>query len=567
MNGWISRPAMCLVCRGVLAAATLLLPGAGARAQTAAPDKGNPTAVEPEGKATAAIAQEGIAQEGIAAGGTPQGGIAQGFVFDDRNGDGRRDPADLPLAGVRVSNGLEIVRTDEQGRYQLPLGEEGQVFVIKPSGYRTRIGPSQLPQFYYLHRPSGSPQLRFAGVAPSGPLPQSIDFPLTPQQEPEVFRMILFGDTQPRNLTEVDYIAHDVVADARRTEAAFGVTLGDIAFDDLNVIGPLTEAISLIGIPWYNVFGNHDANFDATTRRYINETFERHFGPSYYSFDHGKVHFVVLDNIDYVPTPEGKFGFKGGFGEEQLNWLKRDLEAIPAEQMVVLLMHIPLNLTGDHQALFRLIEQRPFALSISAHQHYHQHLFLGEQQGWKGKQPHHHIINVTVCGSWWSGVKDERGIPHATMSDGAPNGYSVMTFDGEQYSLEFIGAGNDRGRQMRIELANEVPAEKTTRFHVNVFDGSSRSRVWFSLNGREWTECQQVEESDPQFQRLWEAEQQQQPPPSPKLTKPTISSHLWAGELPSGLTPGTHLLRVRTVDLAGKEYTDERSFRVVPTER
>jgi hypothetical protein len=64
------------------------------------------------------------------------------------------------------------------------------------------------------------------------------------------------------------------------------------------------------------------------------------------------------------------------------------------------------------------------------------------------------------------------------------------------------------------------------------------------------------------FQALWDAEQQQQPPPSPKLTKPTISSHLWAGELPAGLQAGTHLLRVRTVDMAGKEYTDQRSFRV-----
>lgn len=543
---------------GILAAPIWFLPSNTLMAQATAPTTDRPAAVESEAKSgkveLSAVAPTSAAPSSV--------GLARGVVFHDRNSDGRRDAGDEPLAGVRVSNGSEIVNTDEQGRYELPIGDEGQVFVIKPTGYRTRLGPNQLPQFYYLHRPGGSPQLRFAGVAPTGPLPQSIDFPLTQQQEPDVFRMILFGDTQPRNLTEVDYIAHDVVADACKTSAAFGVTLGDIAFDDLNVIGPLTEVIGLIGVPWYNVFGNHDANFDATSRQYINETFERHFGPSYYSFDYGKVHFVVLDNIDYVPTPEGKFGFKGGFGEAQLRWVQRDLEAIPKDQLVVLLMHVPLNLTGDHQALFRLIEQRPFSLSISAHQHYHQHLFLGEQQGWKGKQPHHHIINVTVCGSWWSGLKDERGIPHAMMSDGAPNGYSVLTFDGQKYSLEFFGAGNDRGRQMRIELGNEVPAEQATRFTVNVYDGSSRSQVWYSIDGGAWAECQQVQETDPLFQALWDAEQQQQPPPSPKLTKPTISSHLWAGELPAGLQAGTHLLRVRTFDMAGKEYTDQRSFRV-----
>jgi hypothetical protein len=489
--------------------------------------------------------------------------VAKGTVFHDINGDGKKDAGDLPMADVKVSNGLDIVRTDTQGRYELPIGDEGQVFVIKPAGYRTRLGPNQLPLFYYLHRPQGSPRLRFAGVQPTGPLPQSIDFPLTEQAEPELFRVILFGDTQPRNLLEVDYIAHDVIGDIRKNSASFGITLGDIAFDDLNVFEPLSQVVGLIGIPWYNVFGNHDANYDATSRRHLNETYERNFGPSYYSFDYGKVHFVVMDNIEYAPTPEGKFGFKGGFGSEQLEFLKRDLELIPAEQMVVMLMHVPLNLTEDHQGLFRLLEQRPFTLSIAAHQHYHQHMFFDQNQGWRGAQPHHHIINVTVCGSWWSGFKDERGIPHATMSDGAPNGYSVLSFDGNKYSLEFVGAGNDRGRQMRIHLPDEISAKQKTRFHVNVFDGSSRSKVAFSLNGVDWTECQQVAEPDPLFQSLWEAEQTQQPPPKPKLTKPTISSHLWAGEFPAGLTPGTHLLRIRTEDMYGKSYTDERSFRVV----
>ena len=489
--------------------------------------------------------------------------VAKGTVFHDINGDGKKDAGDLPMADVKVSNGLDIVRTDTQGRYELPIGDEGQVFVIKPAGYRTRLGPNQLPLFYYLHRPQGSPRLRFAGVQPTGPLPQSIDFPLTEQAEPELFRVILFGDTQPRNLLEVDYIAHDVIGDIRKNSASFGITLGDIAFDDLNVFEPLSQVVGLIGIPWYNVFGNHDANFDATSRRHLNETYERNFGPSYYSFDYGKVHFVVMDNIEYAPTPEGKFGFKGGFGSEQLEFLKRDLELIPAEQMVVMLMHVPLNLTEDHQGLFRLLEQRPFTLSIAAHQHYHQHMFFDQNQGWRGAQPHHHIINVTVCGSWWSGFKDERGIPHATMSDGAPNGYSVLSFDGNKYSLEFVGAGNDRGRQMRIHLPDEISAKQKSRFHVNVFDGSSRSKVAFSLNGVDWTECQQVAEPDPLFQSLWEAEQTQQPPPKPKLTKPTISSHLWAGEFPAGLTPGTHLLRIRTEDMYGKSYTDERSFRVV----
>ena len=67
-------------------------------------------------------------------------------------------------------------------------------------------------------------------------------------------------------------------------------------------------------------------------------------------------------------------------------------------------------------------------------------VFLGKDKGWNGDKPHHHLINATVCGSWWVGQIDEVGIPHATMNDGAPNGYSVITFDGNQYSVEFKAA-------------------------------------------------------------------------------------------------------------------------------
>lgn len=491
--------------------------------------------------------------------------LAMGRVFLDVNSNGKFESEDLPLDGVRVSNGLDIVRTNAEGRYELPIGEEGQIFVIKPRGYRTRLNAQQLPQFYYLHKPQGSPRLKFPGVAPTGPLPQSIDFPLYRQDEPEQFRIVLFGDTQPRNLTEVDYMAHDVIADLRGTEAAFGVTLGDIVFDDLNVFEPLIQAVGLIGIPWYNVIGNHDINYDALSREHANETYERWFGPSYYTFDYGPVHFVVMDNIDWVVPADGvtKPAFRGAFGSTQLQFLKKDLEMIPRDQMVVLMMHVPLNNTADHQDLFRLIEQRPFSLSISAHQHYHQHLFFDSSQGWRGPQPHHHLVNVTVCGSWWSGSKDERGIPHALMSDGAPNGYSLLTFDGQQYRLEFVGAGNDRGRQMRIHLENEIFSDQGTRFLVNVFDGSSRSQVQFSLDGQNWLDCRKVEEADPLYVRLYEAEQTLQPPPAPKMTQPGISSHLWAAEIPAGLPVGTQLLRLRVTDMHGQTFQSERSFRVV----
>ena len=118
---------------------------------------------------------------------------ASGIVFSDLDGDGRFGETDAVFAGVKVSNGKDIVMTDSNGRYSLPIEEGGTVFVLKPNGFRSPLSKDNLPKFYYLHKPNGSPKLKFPGSKPSGPLPKSIDFPLYEQNEPEAFKILLFG--------------------------------------------------------------------------------------------------------------------------------------------------------------------------------------------------------------------------------------------------------------------------------------------------------------------------------------------------------------------------------------
>jgi hypothetical protein len=423
-----------------------------------------------------------------------------------------------------------------------------------------------LPRFYYIHKPQGSPAFKFPGVAPTGPLPESIDFPLYPQAEPDSFRAVLFGDTQPRNQQEVDWITHDVIEGLIGTDAAFGVTLGDIAFDNLDTFGPLNRAIALIGIPWYNVMGNHDINYDANERRLANETYESIFGPSYYSFDYGPVHFLVLDDIEWIVNSEsGERGYRGGIGAAQLDFIKTDLAQIPPDQMVVLMMHIPLPGVDDRHGLYRLIEQRPFCISISGHTHTHEHVWITHADGWEGPEPHHHIINVTVCGSWWSGAPDERGIPHATMSDGGPNGYSIISFDGTEYRLDYFAAGRSPDYQMEIDAPEVLAATATDGLvWVNVFNGSERSTVEMRIGAGEWTRMAQVIAPDPKLIKTVEREAAilAQTPNFRKLPEPGPSAHLWQGPIPTGLAPGTHRIDVRATDHWGRVFDSHRLLRV-----
>jgi hypothetical protein len=493
---------------------------------------------------------------------------ARGVVFHDANGNQRFDDGEKPLAGIRVSNGTDIVLTDDAGRYELPVADDTILFVIKPRGWRTPLSEDLLPRFYYIHKPNGSPTLTFAGVPPTGPLPESVDFPLTPQDEPDRFQAILFGDTQPRNQKEVDYIAHDVIEGLIGTTASFGVTLGDIVFDDLSVMEPLNRTVALVGIPWYNVIGNHDINYDAKIRRHANETYERVYGPSYYSFDYGPVHFLVLDDINWiVDEKSGKGKYVGGFGPEQIAYIKRDLELLPDDQMVVLMMHIPLEAVGDRQEVYRLIEQRPFCISISGHTHYQEHRFITNADGWRGPKPHHHIINVTACGSWWSGAPDERGIPHTLMADGAPNGYSIIEFDGHEYRLEYVPVGRPRDYQMQIHAPEVVPADKLaeTDVFVNVFAGSARSTVEMRIGGGDWRPMSQTAVPDPGLVAAIEREKALlalKKDAWVALPKAMKSPHIWGAKLPEGLRPGTHAIEVRTTDMFGATHHGRRVIRV-----
>ena len=497
---------------------------------------------------------------------------AKGIVFDDANANASLDAGESGVAGIRVSNGRDIVKTDQNGHYEIGVDDDDIVFVIKPRDWVTPLNENNLPQFFYRHKPNGSPEgTRFAGVSPTGPLPESINFALRRRPEPETFKAIMFGDPQPRNVNEVEYMQHDVIEQIIANDAhgaAFGVTLGDIVFDDLDVMAPHNQAIALIGIPWYNVIGNHDLNFESKTDEHSDETFERVYGPAYYSFDHGPTHFLVLDDVDWHWEEGAKRGhYHGGLGTEQMAFIKNDLALVPENQLIVLMMHIPLNDVGDRQELYRLIEKRPATVSLSAHTHYMEHRFIGKEDGWMGKEKHHHIVNVTVCGSWWRGKKDERGIPHATMSDGGPNGYSIMEFDGNKYSIDLVPASRPVDYQMKIyapEVVNKTDVA-TTVVVANVFNGSEKTQVSLRVDRQgQWRQMDQVQLTDPAFAAEKALEETINPDNANWTNLPGLynTPHMWRGMLPPQLGSGSHVIEVKVVRPSGRTTIDHRIFRV-----
>ena len=488
--------------------------------------------------------------------------VASGTVFEDRNRNGTRDAREEGIKDACVSNGRDVVRTDVDGRWALPASDDTVFFVIKPAHWTVPVNENQIPQFHYIHKPNGSPTLEAPGVPPTGPLPDSIDFPLYRQEEPARFQTIFFGDTQARGLREVNFIAHDVVEELIGSNAAFGVSLGDIVADDVRLFEPINQSIAQIGVPWYNTFGNHDNNRDGGSDTHSDETFERVYGPGTYAFEYGQVVFIGLDDIFF--RPDGSY--IGRFTDDQLAFVSDYLATVPRDRLVVLMMHIPIVQCENREDMLRVIEDRPHTFSISAHAHEQSHIFLTKKEGWGGRQPHHHLVNATVCGCWWCGTFNEVGIPHATMNDGAPNGYSIITFDGNRYTIRFKAARRPNDYQMNIYLPDEIDRDKPgeTEILVNVFAGSERSKVEMSC-GKEgdWIPLEQTRTIDPECLRMHlQTPQLNEEVFGWKMDYPSQTSHMWKGVLPATLSAGTHTITVRTTDMFGRTWAAHRIVRL-----
>lgn len=557
---------------------------------------------------------------------TADDSVATGVVFEDLDDDGERDDGEAGVPDVSVSNGRDVVRTDEQGRYSLTVTDETIIFVTKPAGYMVPVDEDQLPQFSYTHYPEGSPvETFYPGIEPTGPLPDSVDFPLVEQEESDTFDAVVFADPQTRTFGELEDFQTDVVDELVGVDAAFGLTVGDIVNDPLDLFEPHNEIVATIGIPWWNLPGNHDVNYDVPDDTHSTQTYKRVYGPTDYSADYGQVHFVNMDNVEYFGEEDG--GYRGYLNQQQLEWLANDLAHVPDDTLVMIATHIPLRteaIGGDAlntvnlDELFEVLDGREHVFSVSGHDtsnSWQMYLEPGELRTpppgvnpavWDGPEPFHHQVLAEVRGGGWhTGPLDDRGVQAADMSDGNPNGYYFVSFDGNEYRPRFQPASLPDDFQMRITFqggaGNQVlstgervwiptgpsgsdgisPPPRFDRrdwvrrfgpaplVEVNVFDGGSRHEVEVRFDDGEFapmdydppvfglTGADPNGNIDPYIQALREGLVGSERPASPQP-----SSHLWTVPVPRSLRPGAHTVTVRSTDPYGRVSETSEQFEI-----
>jgi len=485
-----------------------------------------------------------------------------GTVFEDRDGDGLRGEGEPGLAGVQVSDGRRIVRTDADGRWALPLEPGRTVFVVKPPAHAFPSGANGLPAFWRHVQPAPGPALRYGGL-PAAQV-RCHDFPLRPApvRGEAGLRALVFADPQPRTARDVGFYERDIVAPIRAAAgdapaADLGLTLGDVVSDDLALYPAMNAITASLRTPWLHAPGNHDLDFDAARDEDSLLSFRRHFGPDSYAWEEPEASFIVLDDVIYRPGQRP--AYIGGLREDQFEFLAAYLQGQPKDRRLVLLAHIPFFdepgretfRRADRERLFALL--RPFrnVLLLTGHGHVQRHHRHGAADGWRGAMPLHEYNVGAACGGYWGGIADAGGIPDARMADGTPNGYATLELPAAGgYALRWhVARGGDAAMHLHAPRVLRRGAYPAVGVYANVYMGEADTRVEFRIDDGDWQPMQRVDEADPALRarnllddaagelRGWD-----------RLPEPELPTHLWRAPLPTGLAAGDHRVEVRASD-------------------
>lgn len=510
-----------------------------------------------------------------------------GIVFDDRDGDGRRDRDEPGIPGVAVSNGRALAVSDAAGRYRLVVAPGQTVFAIKPAGWRL---PGDDPARAGLWRnvpAADAPAVKHGGIVADAP-PARFDIALRRMPSGDGrLDVRIFADSQVATRKEIGYYARDIVdsvlAEARDDTLGapeLGLTLGDVVDDALDLYPALNAETRRIGVPWLHIAGNHDLDFDVARDEDSLLTYRNTFGPDTFAWEEDEAVFVGLDDVIYMPasgparSSGQRPGYIGGFREDQFAFLEAYLPRVPKDRLLVLGLHIPLfEMEGretfrdaDRERLFALVKDFPHVLVLSGHSHTQQHWPHDARSGWHGAAPLHEYNVGAACGAFWTGAKDAAGIPDTTMADGTPNGYaSLRIARGGTYALRWhvARAAGDPAIGLHAPKVLRRDAYPAYGVYANVYMGRRDDRVEFRIDGGDWMPMRRVLAPDPNLLREnlrdADAETLRGYDRSPEAT---TSSHLWRGTLPTDLMVGEHRIEVRAFDAWRGELRAETKYRL-----
>ena len=371
--------------------------------------------------------------------------------------------AGVGVENVVVSDGAEVTVTNEKGIYQLKSAKKwGYVFISVPSGYEVpSVGV--LPQF---HR----------ALKNSADVVERADFKLEKVDGQDSYKIFMLGDMHLANRTGdlgqfaqftsdlTDYMTR------HKGEKMYALTLGDMTWDlywysnsyyfpqYLNTVNSQIKNLQI-----FHTMGNHDNDFQTRSDYDAAVKYVDQICPTYYSFNIGKVHYVVMDDIDCSSyNGSTSRNYVASLSAEQLDWLAKDLSHVDKTTPVVVAMHAQVfypTTSGfkiDHdpvntQRLFDILDGYTVRFVTG---HTHKLFNVTPDAPIVDGHNFREYNSGSVCASWWWSGNLTPGIHIGT--DGTPGGYGIWDVTGTDFQCLYKSTGWPEEYQFRSYDLNNV---------------------------------------------------------------------------------------------------------------
>lgn len=371
--------------------------------------------------------------------------------------------AGVGVENVVVSDGAEVTVTNEKGIYQLKSAKKwGYVFISVPSGYEVpSVGV--LPQF---HR----------ALKNSADVVERADFKLEKVDGQDSYKIFMLGDMHLANRTGdlgqfaqftsdlTDYMTR------HKGEKMYALTLGDMTWDlywysnsyyfpqYLNTINSQIKNLQI-----FHTMGNHDNDFQTRSDYDAAVKYVDQICPTYYSFNIGKVHYVVMDDIDcssYDGTESRNY--VKSLSAEQLDWLAKDLSHVAKTTPVVVAMHAQVfypttsgfKIDHDQVNTLRLFDILDGYTVRFVTGHTHKLFNVTPNAPIVDGHNFREYNSGSVCASWWWSGNLTPGIHIGT--DGTPGGYGIWDVTGTDFQCLYKSTGWPEEYQFRSYDLNNV---------------------------------------------------------------------------------------------------------------
>lgn len=371
--------------------------------------------------------------------------------------------AGVGVENVVVSDGAEVTVTNEKGIYQLKSAKKwGYVFISVPSGYEVpSVGV--LPQF---HR----------ALKNSADVVERADFKLEKVDGQDSYKIFMLGDMHLANRTGdlgqfaqftsdlTDYMTR------HKGEKMYALTLGDMTWDlywysnsyyfpqYLNTVNSQIKNLQI-----FHTMGNHDNDFQTRSDYDAAVKYVDQICPTYYSFNIGKVHYVVMDDIDcssYDGTESRNY--VKSLSAEQLDWLAKDLSHVAKTPPVVVAMHAQVfypttsgfKIDHDQVNTLRLFDILDGYTVRFVTGHTHKLFNVTPDAPIVDGHNFREYNSGSVCASWWWSGNLTPGIHIGT--DGTPGGYGIWDVTGTDFQCLYKSTGWPEEYQFRSYDLNNV---------------------------------------------------------------------------------------------------------------